>query len=340
MTIKHIVISGGGPSGFYAYGAAKYLEQQNFWNINNIKTIYGTSIGAFIAVLLCLKYDWTITDDYLIKRPWNKLLTISPDDLLKVWDEKGILGIECAKEAIRPLLDAKDLSIDITLKEFYEFTNIELHVFGVNLNDILLKETDISYKTHPDMLLVKALAITTAFPFVFKPVIDEDKCYIDGGLMMNFPLEPCLNSTGCDPNEILAFQNIWTIENENNTIINENTSLLNYCVNIISSVIRKFNNTSGIKVPNTVNCLIESGGVDAWKSTISSKETREICVKKGESLGFMFYKYKSNESNIKNIANNVNDVKNDVKNDKDTNDTNDINNNHNDTNNNNTNYII
>ena len=293
MTIKHIVISGGGPSGFYAYGAAKYLEQQKFWNINNIETIYGTSIGAFVGVLLCLKYDWSVTDDYLIKRPWNKIFTFSADDLLKVWDEKGILGIECAREAIKPLLDAKDLSIDITLKEFYEYTNIELHVFAVNLNDILLTEIDISYKTHADMQLVKALAITTAFPFVFKPVMEDDKCYIDGGLLMNFPIEPCLKSTGCDPNEILAFQNIWSIENKNSDKINVNSSLLNYWSSIISAVIRKLNTKSSVVVPNTVNCLIESGGVDAWSSAIDNKESREMYVKKGETLGFMFYKYKT-----------------------------------------------
>lgn len=293
MLIKHIVISGGGPSGFYAYGAAKYLEQQHFWNIDNIETIYGTSIGAFIGVLLCLKYDWEIIDDYLIKRPWNTLFAISPNALLNVWDEKGVLGIECAREALRPLLDAKDLSVDITLKEFFEFTQIELHVFAVNLNDVLLSEIDISYKTHPDMSLVKALAITTAFPFVFKPIIDGDKCYIDGGLIMNYPVEPCLKSTGCDPNEILAFQNIWSIESRKTNMVDETTSLVNYLTCIISTVIKRLNTKCPIIIPNTVNCFIENGGYEAWSAAIDDKDARELFVKKGEEQGFMFYKYKT-----------------------------------------------
>ena len=310
MTIKHIVISGGGPSGFYAYGAAKYLEQQHFWSIDNIQTIYATSIGAFIGVLLCLKYDWDVTDDYLIKRPWDKIFSVSPNDLLRVWDEKGILGIECAREAIRPLLEAKDLSVDITLDEFFWFTNIELHVFAVNLNNELLCETDISYKTHPNMPLVKALAITTAFPFVFKPIIDGDKCYIDGGLIMNFPVEPCLKSTCCDPNEILAFQNIWSIESKINKV-NETTSILNYWTSIISAVIKKLNtkgvDSVNVTVPNTVNCLIDNGGYEAWSTAIDHTDTREAFVKKGEALGFMFYKYKmSNNVGVSDVKEDIN----------------------------------
>jgi predicted acylesterase/phospholipase RssA len=39
MTIKHLVIGGGGPFGFTAFGVLKYLHDVEFWNIKNIKTI-------------------------------------------------------------------------------------------------------------------------------------------------------------------------------------------------------------------------------------------------------------------------------------------------------------
>ena len=42
MTIKHLVIGGGGPFGLCALGALKYLHEKEFWNINNIKSIYAT----------------------------------------------------------------------------------------------------------------------------------------------------------------------------------------------------------------------------------------------------------------------------------------------------------
>ena len=51
MTIEHIILSGGGPTGFITYGVLKHLSKENYWNLNKIKTIYGTSIGAFVGVI-------------------------------------------------------------------------------------------------------------------------------------------------------------------------------------------------------------------------------------------------------------------------------------------------
>ena len=64
--IKHLVLSGGGPTGFLTYGAARYLSQQNFWSMNSVESIYGTSIGAFFGIILSLGLPWNYLDDYLI----------------------------------------------------------------------------------------------------------------------------------------------------------------------------------------------------------------------------------------------------------------------------------
>ena len=80
MTIHHLVLCGGGPSGFLIYGAARHLSKENYWDIKNIKTIYGCSIGAYMGILISLKYDWEVLDDYLIKRPWEKVASIGPPE--------------------------------------------------------------------------------------------------------------------------------------------------------------------------------------------------------------------------------------------------------------------
>ena len=54
MVIKHIVMAGGGPSGFITYGVLKHLSGEKYWNIDNIESLYGTSIGAFFSTILCL----------------------------------------------------------------------------------------------------------------------------------------------------------------------------------------------------------------------------------------------------------------------------------------------
>ena len=72
MTIKHLVFSGGGPVGLISYGAAKYLNKEKYWDLKDIKTIYGTSVGAYMGILVSLGYEWDWIDDYFIKRPDRK----------------------------------------------------------------------------------------------------------------------------------------------------------------------------------------------------------------------------------------------------------------------------
>ena len=56
-TIKHIVIPGGGGTGFIAYGALKESHNRGIWNIENIESIYGTSAGAIIAIFIAIIYS-------------------------------------------------------------------------------------------------------------------------------------------------------------------------------------------------------------------------------------------------------------------------------------------
>jgi predicted acylesterase/phospholipase RssA len=297
MTIKHLVISGGGPTGFYTYGAAKFLSEKKYWDINDIETIYSTSIGAYIGTLFCLKYDWETLDDYVIKRPWDKLFNISPESIFKMWETKGLFGDECIKESFKPLLIAKELDINVTLKEFYEYSKIELHMFAVDINDFPLKETDISYKTHPDLSLVTALTMTTAIPFVYKPVIIDEMCFLDGGLVLNYPLKKCLDDTKCDESEILAFKNYYSTEKKNVknlSIIKEDTTLLNFWVYLMKLFIKHFNdNHVETIISNEVKCFVDDlGNIEDWKRTLEDKEFREKFIKKGEAAGFMFLEYK------------------------------------------------
>lgn len=297
MTIKHIVIAGGGPTGFYTYGAAKFLANKNFWDINNIETIYGTSIGAYIGTLFCLKYDWDTLNDYIIKRPWDKIFNVSPEAVFKVWETKGLFGEECVKESLKPLLVAKELDVNITLKEFYEYSKIELHMFAIDINDFPLCATDISYKTHPDLLLITALTMTTAIPFIYKPVILDGKCFLDGGIVMNYPLKKCLDDTKCDESEILAFKNYHSTEKKtvkNLNGIKEDTTLLNFWIYLMRLFVKQFNNNQEDPiVSNEVKCFVDDiGNIDEWKQVLDNKDFREKFIKKGEAAGFMFLEYK------------------------------------------------
>ena len=84
MPIKHLVLSGGGPTGFLTYGAASHLAKQGFWTLENLESIYGCSIGAYFAVVFSLGYAWDWLDDYFIKRPWEKVIAAATISLMDV----------------------------------------------------------------------------------------------------------------------------------------------------------------------------------------------------------------------------------------------------------------
>ena len=72
MTIKHLVLSGGGPSGIATCGFIHCLLESNYIDINEIQTIHATSAGTVNAVLLCLhklSVDYDSIKNYIFKRP-------------------------------------------------------------------------------------------------------------------------------------------------------------------------------------------------------------------------------------------------------------------------------
>ena len=92
--IKHIVISGGGIIGFSQYGVLRESNQRGLWSIDNIESIYGTSAGAIIGVIICLKYDWETINDYIIKRPWQNVFKIKVEKIFESYSKKGIFDLK------------------------------------------------------------------------------------------------------------------------------------------------------------------------------------------------------------------------------------------------------
>ena len=76
-TVKHLVFSGGGPIGVVEYGALKYLTEKKYIEYKNIESVYSISIGAIIGLIYILNYEWEWMDDFIVKRPWGKLFSVS-----------------------------------------------------------------------------------------------------------------------------------------------------------------------------------------------------------------------------------------------------------------------
>lgn len=283
MTIKHLVISGGGPSMIQTLGAIQYLETAEFINIHNIETIYGTSAGAIVGVLIALKYDWVTINDYIIKRPWQDVFAIKAQNIFDAYTKKGLFDIKTIEKCFKPLLDAKDISMSITLGDFFKYSNIELHFFAFEINNFVLD--DVSHLTHPDLSLLVALQMTCGLPVLLTPVFIEDKCYADGGIMCNYSLKHCVES-GKKEDEILGFKNNY-IKNE--SFITSESTIIDYLLSFLFKLIGNVNQDH-IQPPikNEVVFNIHFLSMDVLKKSVSDATVREDLFKSGESYAKEF----------------------------------------------------
>jgi len=256
MDIKHLVLSGGAIVGLIEYGILKNLSKKNIIKYENIKSIYATSIGGYIALIYMLNYDWDWMDDFIIKRPWDKLLNFTSEDFFNLFYAKGLLDEDTIIEVIKPLLLAKDISINVTLKELYDIIPIDLYLFCCNLNEF--SKIKLHHSTHPNLKLYEALYISGLIPILFKPKFYNKELYIDGGIIDNCPFIECLKNEKCKDEEMLVLindkkkfidlSNNFYIENNylfnensvfNNHTINENDTLIDFFIFILKSLFNR-----------------------------------------------------------------------------------------------------
>lgn len=283
MTIKHLVISGGGPIMVQILAAIQELENNDYLNINNIESIYGTSAGAILAVLFSLHFDWQTLNDYIIKRPWQDVFPIKIQNILDAYTKKGIFDNKTIEKCFKPLLDAKDIPLDISLNDFHKLTKIDIHIFAFEINNYKIE--DISHTTHPDLPLLKAVQMSCAIPVLIVPVCIGDKCFMDGGVACNYPLHFCIES-GYKPDEILGFKNKYS---EDKSVVDAESTLLDYVLNFLFKAIFNINNNySQPTIKNEVVFDTSYLTLDNLHTALSSIDKRKELFDKGKKTAIEF----------------------------------------------------
>ena len=204
MGIKHLVLCGGGENGFTTLGVLSKTHELGIWNIDNIKTIYSSSSGSFIGCLLCLKYSFKELNEYILKRSY-KFFKLDSNKIISLIKDHGIYDKSNILKVFKPLLLAKELSVDITFRELYEYSGIELNLITTNLGTF--RSEKLSYKTTPELSVITGLYMSANIPILFKPVMYNDNYYIDGGIFSSFPLNSCVNDISCNNDEIFGIEN-------------------------------------------------------------------------------------------------------------------------------------
>lgn len=276
MDIKHLVISGGGPSILPAISAIQYLNEQNIIDFNKIQSIYGTSAGAMIGALICMRFDWETINDYILKRPWHEVFNITAQNIFEAYQKKGLFDRTIVDKIFHPLFLAKDIPFNITLKSFFEYSKIELHIFVFDVNNFITE--DLSYLTYPDMLLLDAVFMSSSIPFFMTPTIIENKCYVDGGVCANYPLNYCLDS-GKKIEEILGIRNNYCDYQKN--LVDNNSTLFDFMFCMGYNIFNHYMNVPQLKIKYEVLCNVNMLSLGYVNSFLNSFESRKEYHEKG-----------------------------------------------------------
>ena len=128
--------------------------------------------------------------------------------------------------------------------------------------------------------------MTCSIPVLLTPFINDGKCYIDGGIVCNYPLKYCVESgKNCD--EILGFKNNYNTANKN--IVDNNSTILDFILSIIFKTI--YSLASKHSQPNIkyeVVCNTELLTFQFLRTSLTSLETRQDLLNSGIQTAKVF----------------------------------------------------
>ena len=177
-----MIICGGGINGIAIVGAL-YEFLLNY-DIDKIKTIMGISVGSLIATLLCVGYDKDEIMNLFLDIEMKEFSDFKISRFLK---DYGLDNGENIKKLLKAILIYKNYSPDLTFKKLFDLTGRELIIVGTNVN----KGVSIFYniKDYPDTKIVDAIRISTSFPGIYTPVIENNHRLIDGCILEPYPID-------------------------------------------------------------------------------------------------------------------------------------------------------
>ena len=280
--IKHLVVSGGSIWGITGFGILSQAIDCGFLNMEDIESIYATSAGSIITSMLALKIDHKTIYYYLLKRPWESIFKQNKYSFLEMYQQKGMFHKGFIEKLFLPLLHTVELSTNITLKEFYEFNHIDLHIYTTELNEF--KSIDLSYQTHPDWRLIDAIYASCSVPFFFSPIIIENACYVDGALLVGYPISKCLEKVE-NTNEIFGISlgnHKLKDETVKYTAIDNSSNIFEIVSTVLNKTLHKKDITqyNASHVRYQIHCL-QNTTLENCMNAIYNREYRDFLLSDG-----------------------------------------------------------
>ena len=184
MKIKCLVFSGGAIRGITYIGCLKALEEYEI--IKDVSIIAGSSSGAIFALLIILGYTSQQLESLTLELDFEKFKDITSDSVLSFTINYGIDTGDKLMRLIGILIKKKTENSNITLLELYELTKIKFIITGTCVNTHSTEY--FSHESNPNMKVLDAIRITISIPLIYNAFHYNDKIYVDGGILDNYPI--------------------------------------------------------------------------------------------------------------------------------------------------------
>jgi predicted acylesterase/phospholipase RssA len=207
-----------------------------------------------------------------------------------LYNNHGLYGLKEFTETLRPALQGKDIPMNVTFQEFYDKTGIEVHFFVTEMNKF--QAVDFSYKTHPTQSLIEACYMSCCYPFGFTPIYRDGCCYIDGGVINDYPVNECFSDQKCNIDEILGVKMLWEKKPAN---LSDKSSVLQFVSTFFNQIkANLFENRPTKPIPNEVVCVSKVFSSQDWINWVKDENYRRELVLRGDTYANVFLSYRRN----------------------------------------------
>lgn len=189
---KNLVFEGGGVLGCAYVGVVEVLDKQKI--LPNIVRVGGNSAGSIVALLISLNYS---SLEIMKELKELDLKKFADDDWGLIRDttrffnkfgwHKGKAMLEWLEDIICRKTGSPDTTFGQLQIEKEEKSFKDLYIIGTNTNTHF--STIFSHETHSSMRIADAIRISMSIPLFFEAVEYENDIYVDGGVLMNYPIK-------------------------------------------------------------------------------------------------------------------------------------------------------
>lgn len=180
---RNLVISGGSVKGISHIGAVKHLIDEKLLDFSKLKSVAGTSAGSLFGLLIVLGFE--------IEEIWNFIYCLDMKKIVKpdffmFLNKCGVESGQTIHNLFEEILTKKTGIKHINFRQLFELTKIHFIVVGS-----CLTTKEVIYYDHintPTFKVSMAIRISISMPGFFVPVTIDDKKYIDGGILNNYPM--------------------------------------------------------------------------------------------------------------------------------------------------------